>query len=358
MADVSIPEYQGIRSVVPDTYDPTRRAGSGGQRYFTDMQYVPAPSFRGDRAMYDVKNYLAANPDVVADYEANKTALIAGGDERMATLEDFGKFHYNTFGKYENRPLTLNAASNPAAIAQKASDAAALVYRAENAANPARQGLASLQRVTDDIIKKDVGEVEATDATDREKIEQIRGYMNKNAVSPYRMSQVTQTPLSGIQETLSPYYQTKVEEAETSLPDVGTHELASVTDLLNNGQVTIEELATYFGRPVEEVREFYLAQLDPPQFKGGGIANTPTQLYLGGTTDGMADTVPATINGTEPARLSDGEFVVPADVVSHLGNGNSDAGAKQLYGMMDRVREARTGRTEQGREIDPNKFLA
>ena len=72
----------------------------------------------------------------------------------------------------------------------------------------------------------------------------------------------------------------------------------------------------------------------------------------------MADRIPATINGGEPARLSDGEFVVPADVVSHLGNGNSDAGAQQLYGMMDRVREARTGRTEQGREINPHNFLA
>jgi hypothetical protein len=72
----------------------------------------------------------------------------------------------------------------------------------------------------------------------------------------------------------------------------------------------------------------------------------------------MADNVPASINNNEPARLSDGEFVVPADVVSHLGNGNSDAGAKQLYSMMDRVREARTGRAEQGREINPNKFLA
>ena len=80
-------------------------------------------------------------------------------------------------------------------------------------------------------------------------------------------------------------------------------------------------------------------------------------MYLGGATDGMADSVPAAINGNQPAALSDGEFVVPADVVSHLGNGNSDAGAKQLYSMMDRVRQARTGRKEQGKEINPNKFL-
>ena len=79
--------------------------------------------------------------------------------------------------------------------------------------------------------------------------------------------------------------------------------------------------------------------------------------YLAGSTDGMADVVPARIEGGQEARLSDGEFVVPADVVSHLGNGNSDAGAKQLYGMMDDVRKARTGRKEQGIQIDPDKFM-
>jgi hypothetical protein len=92
--------------------------------------------------------------------------------------------------------------------------------------------------------------------------------------------------------------------------------------------------------------------------QGGSISAPQSRgYYLGGTTDGMADQIPATINGTQQAALSDGEFVVPADVVSHLGNGNSDAGAKQLYSMMDRVRQARTGRQEQGRKIAPNKFI-
>ena len=62
----------------------------------------------------------------------------------------------------------------------------------------------------------------------------------------------------------------------------------------------------------------------------------------------MADKVPATIDGVQDARLSDGEFVIPADVVSHLGNGNSDAGAKVLKDMMNRVRKARTGNEKQG----------
>ena len=79
--------------------------------------------------------------------------------------------------------------------------------------------------------------------------------------------------------------------------------------------------------------------------------------YLKGPGDGMSDDIPATINGDEPAALADGEFVVPADVVSHLGNGSSEAGSKQLYAMMDRIRKARTGRESQGKEIEPGKYM-
>ena len=94
-----------------------------------------------------------------------------------------------------------------------------------------------------------------------------------------------------------------------------------------------------------------------PMMAQGGIASMNQGYYLGGATDGMADLVPASIDGTQEARLSDGEFVIPADVVSHLGNGNSDAGAKELHGMMDNVRMARTGKQSQGTEINPNKFM-
>lgn len=90
----------------------------------------------------------------------------------------------------------------------------------------------------------------------------------------------------------------------------------------------------------------------------GGLAGLAQGRYLGGTTDGMADKIPASIGGKQEARLSHGEFVIPADVVGHLGNGNSDAGAKRLYEMMDRIRQARTGTTKQGKQINPDKFLA
>jgi hypothetical protein len=86
----------------------------------------------------------------------------------------------------------------------------------------------------------------------------------------------------------------------------------------------------------------------------GGIADAGR--YLQGQTDGMADKIPSSIDGEQPAALSHGEFVIPADVVSHLGNGNSDAGAQKLYEMMARIRQARTGTTEQGKEINPDEF--
>jgi hypothetical protein len=79
--------------------------------------------------------------------------------------------------------------------------------------------------------------------------------------------------------------------------------------------------------------------------------------YLNGAGDGMSDSIPATIEGKQPARLADGEFVVPADVVSHLGNGSSKAGSKRLYAMLDKVRRARTGNKKQGKQINPNKYM-
>lgn len=87
-------------------------------------------------------------------------------------------------------------------------------------------------------------------------------------------------------------------------------------------------------------------------YANGGIAG-----LLKGRGDGMSDSIRATIADKQPARLADGEFVVPADVVSHLGNGSTDAGAKHLYKMMDKVRHARTGTKKQGKQIAAGGYL-
>jgi hypothetical protein len=90
-------------------------------------------------------------------------------------------------------------------------------------------------------------------------------------------------------------------------------------------------------------------QIKPIGYNTGG--------FLNGPGDGMSDSIKATIEGKQEARLADGEFVVPADVVSHLGNGSTKAGAQKLYAMLDRVRKARTGTKSQGKQIKPEKFI-
>ena len=95
----------------------------------------------------------------------------------------------------------------------------------------------------------------------------------------------------------------------------------------------------------------------------GGLAALPEYAaggqLLSGDGDGMSDSIPAVIKGARPQRaaLADGEFVIPADVVSHLGNGSTKAGGKRLYEMMATIRKARTGNSKQGKQINPMKFM-
>ena len=94
-----------------------------------------------------------------------------------------------------------------------------------------------------------------------------------------------------------------------------------------------------------------------PHYGLGGYAAGGNPRLLRGPGDGMSDNIPAMIGRKQPARLADGEFVIPADVVSHLGNGSTEAGAKRLHEMMTRVRKERTGNPKQGKQINPNKFM-
>jgi hypothetical protein len=89
----------------------------------------------------------------------------------------------------------------------------------------------------------------------------------------------------------------------------------------------------------------------------GGYAAGGNPRLLSGPGDGMSDNIPAMIGNKQPARLADGEFVVPADVVSHLGNGSTKAGADELHRMMSKVRKARTGNPKQGKQINPDKYM-
>jgi hypothetical protein len=90
-----------------------------------------------------------------------------------------------------------------------------------------------------------------------------------------------------------------------------------------------------------------------PALAQGGIANlgdySDGGRLLRGPGDGVSDSIPATIANKQPARLADGEFVVPARIVSELGNGSTEAGARKLYQMLARVQNARKKSIGQGR---------
>jgi hypothetical protein len=130
---------------------------------------------------------------------------------------------------------------------------------------------------------------------------------------------------------------------------------------LNYERLTAEEVARERGMASGGIASFDDEVGGDDGMMQGGIAalakgGLPPR-YLRGGGDGMSDSIRARIDGKQEARLADGEFVVPADVVSHLGNGSSNAGAKKLYAMMDRVRRSRTGKTRQAPEVNTRSMM-
>lgn len=135
---------------------------------------------------------------------------------------------------------------------------------------------------------------------------------------------------------------------------------ASIVKQIKGSDQTQQGLGSLSAQPSQPMAPSYnpSTAMGPTYYAG---INAPRGMaqggYLDGAGDGMSDSIPATIEDKQPARLADGEFVVPADVVSHIGNGSSKAGSKRLYSMLDRVRKARTGHTKQGKEIKPEKYM-
>jgi hypothetical protein len=243
-----IPKYEAVRERVSAPYDPNRRPGSGGQRYFSDTKYV----------------------------DPTKT-------EELAAAK--------------------------AAAAEQASGLAAL-----NKANPAYE------------VKP-----------------KVEAKKEEPAAAPKGLAAL---PASAVASTLKvPQYDEtgKVVEQERVGPVQDNTKMFDMARPASPGAIPADLEEAVRNKPITAA--------------GGGLMNLAKGRYLNGSTDGMADKIPANIEGKQPAALSHGEFVIPADVVSHLGNGNSEAGAKRLYSMMDKIRHARTGTTKQGKQINPNKYL-
>jgi hypothetical protein len=118
------------------------------------------------------------------------------------------------------------------------------------------------------------------------------------------------------------------------------------------GELPEQEAAIVLGQFLQTYGEEAFRKLVDDVQSGRAGAGGDMEGTVQGPGDGMDDLVPATMDdGSQDVLLSDGEFIVPADVVSGLGNGSTDAGAEELHRMMDRVRQERTGRKAQAPQV-------
>lgn len=253
----SIPDYTAVRTAVPNTFDASRRPGSGGRRYFSDVQFVPTEGEGAAQALQAAQTASTTQATGLETLNKNNPAF-----------ESIPVYNYTT-------PAEIVAAT----------------------ASPASSVATTTQKMP------------------------IYGL---DALTEYLGSSPFQSPYEA-------YDQSLLQQLDKLKLDLAMERGEIPSSTYQQGTATGMAM--------------------------GGIAELSKGRYLDGKTDGMADEVPARIEGVQEARLSDGEFVIPADVVSHLGNGNSDAGAKVLEDMMARVRKARTGTKKQGKEINPKDFL-
>ena len=324
-----VPRYDAVRERVPGTYDPLRRPGSSGQRYFTETQFLPRGTQPAGLGAAGLAALNLSNP-------ARQTRPVAPVTTPV--------------------PVPTNLVS-PAPLAQGgivgfqnrgAVHGASMDY-------PSGEGQRLEQQIQGDVVSQNLVKFKgATDPQGR-----YIYLTSKSLTSGLTPEETKERRALGNDRNVQ-FLQGKVSGEEAKIDKQARRaEMGPYNEALS--KLLGQNPRRQTGLTSPGLTEAQSALTDYKntvvgQAKGG-IVGLRQGKYVNGATSGMADAVPANIEGTQEARLSDGEFVVPADVVSHLGNGNSDAGADELYDMMDRVRKARTGTTKQAKEIDPREFL-
>ena len=160
--------------------------------------------------------------------------------------------------------------------------------------------------------------------------------MNQFGINPQRMAGITGLPTENVQ---SRYQAAMGPNVAARRPGSGGVTYFSPMQYSPVGNFTTTAPAA----PVETPETIVAA--GGGMMKSGGISDlggySDGGRLLRGPGDGVSDSIPASINNKQPARLADGEFVIPARIVSELGNGSTEAGARKLYAMMDRIQKSR-----------------
>ena len=348
-----IPNYTATRELAPNAFAQTyttptgeiapRRPGAAGRRYFTDTTFTQDT---GTPFMGITAEQIAAQNQAAQDERDFFESLLSGAATQRKTTaaEQAAADTFNTARDTNNTGITLTTG-------------------ADNIPDEVDQG--AIKQTPRELYTSLLNQIDASDRLDEGEQFTIGKAITEGGFGIDEIAQrYGAQPVDVVEGLLRGGLQTPEEIVglynKAGVEDFNEAKLVAI--LLDQGKTTPEEVAAYYkdhpvygGITPEQVIAAFKDLGGSREFAQGGNVNG---YYLGGPTDGMADQIPATINNMQPAALSDAEFVIPADVVSHLGNGNSDAGAQNLYSMMERVRKDRTGNPKQGKQIDPNKYLA
>jgi hypothetical protein len=338
-----IPNYVATRSTVPPVPvegDTVRRPGQSGQRYFTDVDYSVnsgSPIMGKTAAQLSAENAAALQRQ--KDSEALFQQLLGLGVDSSTTTPTTTP---------TPTPARITTTASPSGMTNQIGGAADTAWMSRSAG-------------FDDARWKNVMDTWAAQNPNATRAQVERALSEFNVpvqlhYYAYNRSGIDddgRTNETGIRETDAAWMQ-----KAQNFDDQRWKNIIDVWAAQNPNATLAQANKAMDNFDVPESLTDYVRSKIKTGYAQGGLMSLPQSkgYYLGGPTDGMADKVPARIDGAQEAALSDGEFVLPADIVSHLGNGNSQAGAQVLYDMMERVRKARTGRPEQGRQINPNKY--
>ena len=440
-----VPKFTAVRERVPFTYDPNRRAGSGGQRYFTGTRYIGDPSgasglpsqrqelYGAERMDEDMSagglEYLKARQEAlqpaIDEVERVKSEIFAVQD-RYGIPRGTSSIDANTRQLIADK-LGVDDVDDPA-VQTAVDDYQTVTRQTTNAENT----LSRARGEFDNYNMDPTGRLSRYGTTDSRGLfagDQNSGYTGigssqsymyglgggadgSTGISPYMNYTINDGYIKDAEGNIidatgsrvakfgdptvgTQFYDTAAQDAymvdnpnaefnpdgylmtaaenpkqlgslytddgyaiSTPAKDFTNYEVArGVGQQEAMGLAAINAFNPYSGSAGNTSPTPFPVGTSPYFAAGGGVKQLAGGRYLDGMTDGMADKVPSSIDGVQPAALSDGEFVIPADVVSHLGNGSSNAGAKVLNDMMSNVRETRTGNSEQGKQINPQRVM-
>jgi hypothetical protein len=355
-----IPKYTAVQSKATDP-GADFRAGQGGHQYFTGLNFAKQGDTAGLAALQaanatELGGLNAANKARADAYTAAHPAYV----DKDPTGDKF----FGRTDKTDLVPNTTKPFTNATVPGGSGVDSLWSKFDPKNAEHMA--AISQFGQGIKDLVAS--GHEDQAKALYAEKQKAygfkdtdiapmlLGGQFNAEQIGQWKGAQKdVAAPVNDISIPEKDFPDMPITYAKSNTPAAGLGALNSAAPIpYNNEQekenagIVAQKAAFAKYTPVDPDMEMRMAR---------GGSTSPRGTYLQGHTDGMADKIPGTIDGIQPARLAHGEFVVPADVVSHLGNGNSDAGAKQLYKMMDKVRMARTGTKDQGKRINPNKFM-